>query len=106
MVPNRLRRIAPLLSFILGASLHAQSTPIGDMPRPSQQGSSLRFQNANATAVITPLSPEVIRVQVATKAETLRHTDYAVINRSFGDPGATVSIDSAQRFTAGLSCAK
>jgi alpha-glucosidase len=61
------------------------------MPQPSRQGNALRFENAQAVAVVTALSPEVIRVRV-THGREVRDHSYAVISRDFGDPGATFSV--------------
>src|SRR5438132_4722151 len=82
-----MRRI--VLLFLLAAlPAQAQWTSIGDMPRPSRQGNSLRFEKA----VVTALSAEIIRVRIGEG----RDHSYAVINRDFGDPGATISIEDAQ----------
>ena len=81
-----MRRI--LLLVLLALPARAQWTSIGDMPRPARQGNALRFQKA----IVTALSPEIIRVQIG---EGHDHS-YAVINRDFGDPHATFSIDEAQ----------
>ncbi|PYQ52038.1 MAG: hypothetical protein DMF59_06025 [Acidobacteria bacterium] len=82
-----MRRI--LLLFLLAAlPAQGQWTSIGDMPRPSRQGNALRFENAQAVAVVTALSPEIIRVRIREG----RDHSYAVVNRNFGDPGATLTI--------------
>src|SRR5712691_10687790 len=73
----------------------AQWAALGDMPQPSRQGNALRFENAQAVAVVTALSPEVIRVRVTPHSEGRDHS-YAVINRDFGEPGATFSIEPAR----------
>ena len=75
--------------------LAAQWSSIGAMPPPSRQGNALRFQNAQATATISALSPEVIRVRITTAADVRDHS-YAVINRDFGNPGATFSTEAAR----------
>jgi len=59
------------------------------MPAPSRQGSSLRFDNGKAVAVVTALSAEVIRVRVSPGREGRDHS-YAVVNRDLGAPGATL----------------
>src|SRR5690349_9914092 len=58
-----MRRIALLFVVTLFTlPLRAQWTALGDMPQPSQQGNVLRFENAQAIAVVTALSPDIIRV--------------------------------------------
>src|SRR5438093_10322426 len=90
-----MRRI--LLLFLLAAlPAQGQWTSIGDMPRPSRQGNALRFENAQAVAVVTALSPEVIRVRVTLGHGEIRDHSYAVINRDFGDPGATFAVEPAR----------
>jgi alpha-glucosidase len=93
-----MRRKSSLLSLVLALfaiSVHAQWTAIGDMPQPTRQGNALRFQNDHAVAVITVLSPEVIRVRIAPGPESRDHS-YAVIKRNLGDPGATFAIEPAR----------
>ena len=55
---------------------------------PVRQGNSLRV----GKAVVTALSPEIIRVRIGEG----RDHSYAVINRNFGDPGATFAIGDGQ----------
>src|SRR2546425_8346882 len=87
-----MRRISLLfVATLLALPLRAQWTALGDMPQPSRQGDALRFQNTQAIAVVTALSPEVIRVRVAQNEG--RDHSYAVINRSLGDAGATFSVE-------------
>ncbi len=94
-----LRNAAGLLSFVvalIAIPLPAQWTALGDMPQPSRQGNALRFENAQAVAVVTVLSPDVIRVRVTPSHSEGRDHSYAVINRDFGHPGATFSIEPAR----------
>ena len=79
--------------IVLALPAWAQWTALGDMPQPSRQGNALRFENAQAVAVVTALSPEVIRVRVTPGHREIRDHSYAVINRDFGDPGATFSVE-------------
>jgi alpha-glucosidase len=88
-------RSAALL-FLVALPSRAQWTAIGDMPRPSRQSNALRFANANAVAVVTVLSPEVVRVRVARAGQEGRLHSYAVVNRNLGDPAATFAIDDVQ----------
>jgi alpha-glucosidase len=88
-------RAAALLLLLVAIPARGQWTALGEMPRPSRQGNALRFENAQAVAVITALSPDVIRVRVTPGREGRDHS-YAVINRNFGDPGATFSIEPAR----------
>ncbi len=83
-----------LLVALVAAPLHAQWTALGAMDQPSRDGDSLRFQNAQATAVFTALGPEIVRVRVARPGT--RDDAYAVINRNFGDAGATFSVEPAR----------
>lgn len=69
------------------------------MPQPSRQGNALRFENAQAVAVVTALAPEIIRVRVTPRPEPRDHS-YAVINRQLGNPGATFSIEPARSVIA------
>ncbi len=88
-----MRKTAFLLFLVFTAiSARAQWTALGDMPRPSRQGNALRFENTQAAVVVTALSPEVVRVRIREG----RDHSYAVINRNFGDPAATFSIEQAQ----------
>ncbi len=94
-----MRTAARLLLFVLPLAaipVRGQWTSLGDMPRPSRQGNALRFENAQAVAVVTALSPEVIRVRVTPGRAEGRDHSYAVINRDFGEPGATFSIEPAR----------
>src|SRR5712691_3054361 len=84
-----------IVLLALAVPARAQWTAIGDMPQPSRQGNALRFENAQAVAVVTALSPEVIRVRV-TPGREIRDHSYAVIDRDLGDPGATFSIEPAR----------
>ncbi|HEV8659440.1 MAG TPA: hypothetical protein VGS96_12540, partial [Thermoanaerobaculia bacterium] len=88
-------RAISVLLLLLAIPARAQWTALGDMPQPSRQGNALRFENAQAVAVVTALSPEIIRLRV-TKGREVRDHSYAVINRDFGDPGATFSIEPAR----------
>jgi alpha-glucosidase len=93
-----MRTAARLLLFVLplvAIPARGQWTTLGDMPAPSRQGNALRFENAQAVAVVTALSPEVIRVRV-TRGSAGRDHSYAVINRDLGEPGATFSIEPAR----------
>jgi alpha-glucosidase len=90
-------RPALLLALaLLTIPAHADWTAVGDMPQPSRQGNALRFENAQAVAVVTALSPEVVRVRVTRKGSEGRDHSYAVINRNLGDPGATFGGDDAR----------
>jgi alpha-glucosidase len=98
-----MRRIALLFVVTLFTlPLRAQWTALGDMPQPSQQGNALRFENAQAIAVVTALSPDIIRVRVTPGRSEMRDHSYAVINRDFGDPGATIAV-AAGRSTISTS---
>jgi alpha-glucosidase len=90
-----LRATAVLMLLALADPARAQWTAVGDMPQPSRQGNALRFENAQAVAVVSALSPEVIRVRV-THGGDIRDHSYAVVNRDFGEPGATFSIEAAR----------
>ena len=87
-----MRRIALLVFLLIAAPLRAQWTALGDMPQPSRQGNALRFENARAVAVVTALSPQVIRVRVTPAGTTMRDHSYAVINRDFSDPRAIITV--------------
>src|SRR5438552_9068417 len=88
-----MRRIALLLLLTLVAvPLQAQWTALGDMPQPSRQANALRFQNSQAITVVSALSPDVIRVRVTPGQREGRDHSYAVINRDFGDPHATITV--------------
>lgn len=84
-----------LLSLLAAVPALAQWTALGGMPPPSRQGDALRFENEQAVAVITALSPEVIRVRVMPGGEGRDHS-YSVINRDLGDAGAAVAIGPAE----------
>ena len=89
-----MRIILRTLVFLLALPLSAQS--IGTMPQPAREGNALRFRNAQAVAVVTALSPEIIRVRVTPAGQEGRPDhSYAVINRSFGDSGAAFASDAA-----------
>jgi alpha-glucosidase len=75
--------------------VRAQWTALGDMRAPERAGNALRFANAGTIAVVTAISPEVIRVRITRGGEPRDHS-YAVISRSLGDPVATFSIDAAR----------
>ena len=89
-------RLIALSSLVVAAlPLAAEWTSLGDMPRPTQQQNALRFENERATATITALSPDVIRVRVSPGKEGRDHS-YAVVNRSFGDPRAKFAIGDSR----------
>lgn len=88
--------LSALLALALASPALAQWTAIGDMPQPARQGNALRFENGRAVAVVTALSPEVIRVRVTPAGREGRDHSYAVVNRSLGDPGATFTVEAAQ----------
>src|SRR5258707_784173 len=85
-----------ILLSVAAVPCRAQWTPIGDMPRPARQGNALRFENAQAVATLTALSPEVVRVRVTRDGREGRDHSYAVVNRNLGDPGATLAVDAAR----------
>jgi len=97
-----LAKTAAILLFVVALPLRAQWTAVGDMPRPSRQGNSLRFENAAAVAVVTALSPDVIRVRITPAGKEGRDHSYAVVNRNFGDAGATFNVE-AMRSTISTS---
>ena len=86
-----MRRPSLLFLLLVAVRLHAQWTPIGDMPQPVRQGNALRFASARAAAVVTALSPDIIRVRITPGQKEIRDHSYAVINRDFGDPHATIA---------------
>ena len=88
-------RNVSLLLLLLALPARAEWSSIGDMPQPLRQGNALRFQNDRAVAVVTALSPEVIRVRVTRGGETRDHS-YAVVNRNLGDPAATFTVETAR----------
>jgi alpha-glucosidase len=90
------RNTAMLVLLFVAVTLHAQWTSIGDMPPPSRQGNALRFENAQAVAVVTALSAEVVRVRVTPAGREGRDHSYAIVARDLGDPGATFSIEAAR----------
>ncbi|HVR44075.1 MAG TPA: glycoside hydrolase family 31 protein [Thermoanaerobaculia bacterium] len=84
---------AVLLSLVLATSARAEWSSLGDMPRPSREENALRFENERAVAVVTAISPEVIRVRVVPIAAAGgRDHSYAVVGREFGDAGATLAV--------------
>jgi len=64
------------------------------MPAPVRQGNALRFTNAQAVAMVTVLSPDVIRVRVSPGHELPDHS-YAVITHDLGDNTAAFTTDAA-----------
>src|SRR5688572_29892153 len=91
---HKARFAAFLLPVVIAIPIRAQWTALGDMPRPVRQGSSLRFENAQAVAVITAVSADVIRVRVMPGRESSRDHSYAVVNRPASESAATVSVES------------
>ncbi|HSP33649.1 MAG TPA: hypothetical protein VLU46_04975 [Thermoanaerobaculia bacterium] len=89
-------RNALFLLLVAAVPAFAQWTAIGDMPQPSRSGNALRFQNARAIAVVTALSPEIVRVRIAPGTTEPRDHSYAVVNRDFGDPSATFASDAVR----------
>ena len=92
---HKARFAAILLALIFAIPLRAQWTALGDMPRPVRQGSALRFENARAVAVITPVTADIIRVRVMPGGESSRDHSYAIINRPGADANATFSVEAA-----------
>ena len=92
----RRRSVLLLLVVTLALSARAQWTVVGDMPQPARQGNALRFENAQAVAVVTALSPEVMRIRITPAGKEGRDHSYAVITRDLGNPGATFSVEDAQ----------
>lgn len=70
-------------------------TTLGDMPAPTWDGKSLRFQSGQGTLVITPLSDDVIRVRFTSGQSFGRDHSYAVVNRDLGTPTVKTDIQSA-----------
>lgn len=62
------------------------------MPAPVRQGQALRFQNAQANAMVTVLSPDVIRVRICPKFELPGHS-YAVLEHDLGDSSAAITTE-------------
>jgi alpha-glucosidase len=85
-----------LVGVLLAVPARGQWTAVGDMPRPARQGNALRFANARAVAVVTALSPEVIRVRITPAGGEGRDHSYAVVTRELGDAGAAFKIDAAR----------
>jgi alpha-glucosidase len=85
-----------LLILLVAAPLSAQWTAIGDMPQPARDGNALRFANSQASAVVTALSPDIVRVRITPGQKPIRDHSYAVINRDFGDPHATITTVSGR----------
>jgi hypothetical protein len=54
-----MRKLTVAVLLFIASGLHAQWTSIGDMPQPARAGNALRFENAQAVAVITALSLEL-----------------------------------------------
>jgi alpha-glucosidase len=69
----------------------AQWTSVGDMPAPRRDGNTLAFQNAQAVATVTAVSPDVIRVRFAPGRVFGRDHSYAIVNRELGDPQARIT---------------
>ncbi|MGZ8868676.1 MAG: glycoside hydrolase family 31 protein [Thermoanaerobaculia bacterium] len=88
--------VAGLFFVVLTLPLRAQWTALGDMPQPARQGSSLRFENAQAVAVITAVSADVIRVRVMPGGESSRDHSYAVVGRPAGDSAVAIAMEPAQ----------
>ena len=91
-----MRRLALLLFVVVCLRAHAQWEAIGDMPAPSVQQNTLRFENARAAAVITVLSPDIVRVRVTPAGRELRDHSYAIVNRSLGDAQVSHNIGTAR----------
>src|SRR5438270_7595859 len=87
-----MRRVSLVLLFLVAVPLYAQWTAIGDMNQPSRKGNALRFENAQAVAVITALSPQIIRVRITPGHAEMRDHSYAVVNRDLGDTIANVKV--------------
>src|SRR6266513_1735144 len=85
-----------LLLLLVAAPLSAQWTAIGDMPQPAREGNALRFANSRASAVVTALSPDIVRVRITPAQKQIRDHSYAVINRDLGDPHAAITTVSGR----------
>lgn len=92
-----MRKLVPLfIALLITASASADWSSIGEMPRPAREGDALRFENTQAIATITALSPEVIRVRITPAKTTPRDHSYAVVSRDLGGSGATFEIEDAR----------
>ncbi|HUP47456.1 MAG TPA: glycoside hydrolase family 31 protein [Thermoanaerobaculia bacterium] len=96
MRPTARAFLDALLLFAVAVPALAEWTALGDMPQPSRRGNALRFENDRAVAVVTAISPEVIRVRVMPGGEGSRDHSYAVVRRDLGDPGAAFSVEPAR----------
>lgn len=85
---------AAIVLFVIVPS-RAQWTSLGDMGVPLRSGNTLRFTGSQASATITVLSPEVIRVRI-THGSDIRDHSYAVINRTLGDGSGTFATDQGR----------
>ncbi len=80
-------RAAALLLLLVAIPARGHWTALGDMPQPSRQGNALRFENAQAVAVITALSPEVIRVRITPGREGRVHERPSRLDPACAVPG-------------------
>src|SRR4051794_27483444 len=89
-----MRALLRAILLFLALPLSAQWTSLGDMPAPVRQGNAFRFTNAQAVAMVTVLSPDVIRVRVSPGHELPSHS-YAVVTHDLGDSTAAFTTEGA-----------
>jgi alpha-glucosidase len=82
--------------LFLPVPVAAQWTSVGDMPAPRRDGNTLSFQNAQAVAAVTAISPDIIRVRFAPARAFGRDHSYAIVNRELGDPLARIAVARGQ----------
>jgi len=88
------RSWALVLLLGLPSALFAGWSSLGAMPPPQRQEGALLFRNDQGTVVVSVLSPEIVRVRFAPTQELGRDHSYAIVNRDFGDPGASFRVAS------------
>ena len=89
---RRPRSWALLLLLGFPSALLAGWSSLGAMPPPQRQEGALLFRNDQGTVVVSVLSPEIVRVRFAPAQVLGRDHSYAIVNRDFGDPGASFRV--------------
>jgi alpha-glucosidase len=94
MKPPRARLVIVRAAFVVLAALATPSAfagwaSLGAFPAPTREGRTLAFKNEQGVVAVTVLAPEIVRVRFSPTPKFGRDHSYAVVQRDFGDPGAS-----------------
>jgi alpha-glucosidase len=84
--------LALALALAPAAPARAGWASLGTMPAPERQGNTLLFRNAQGVLAVSVLAKDIVRVRFSPTPAFGRDHSYAVVNRDFGEPGASFQV--------------